>query len=76
MEKRLYRIEPSALGGVCKGLAEYFNIDVTIVRLLFVLSILLSGLGVLLYVILWIVVPQLPKDTEPINTDDVENKKE
>lgn len=45
------------IGGVCGGLARYFNIDPTIVRLVFVVAVL-SGVSPLLYIILWIVMPQ------------------
>ena len=45
------------LGGVCSGLADYFAVDATVVRLIFVLAFLLFGSGILLYVILWIVMP-------------------
>lgn len=45
------------LAGVCGGLAEYFGIDSTIVRLVFVVAVL-SGVSPLLYIILWIVMPQ------------------
>jgi len=45
------------IGGVAQGLAEYLNIDVTLVRILFILMVLVGGGGVVLYVILWIVLP-------------------
>ena len=45
------------IGGVAAGLAEYLNIDPTIIRLLFVLMVVVGGSGVLLYIILWIVLP-------------------
>jgi len=46
------------LGGVCAGLGNYFNIDPTIVRLIFVLLVLPGGApGVLPYLILWVVMP-------------------
>ena len=45
------------LGGVCSGLADYFAVDATVVRLIFVLAFLLFGSGILLYIILWIVMP-------------------
>ena len=45
------------VGGVCGGLARYFGIDSTIVRLVFVLAVL-SGLSPLIYVILWVVMPE------------------
>lgn len=46
------------IGGVCSGLADYFGIDATLVRILFVASILLPGPQVLLYLVLWLVIPQ------------------
>ena len=58
MEIRLARsVSDRMIGGVCGGLARYFGIDATIVRLVFVLAVL-SGLSPLIYVILWIVIPQ------------------
>lgn len=57
MENRLARSRSDRiLGGVCGGLARYFGIDATIVRLVFVLAVL-SGLSPLIYVILWIIMP-------------------
>ncbi len=56
--KKLYRDEnDKILGGVCSGLAHYFNVDTSVVRILFAVSILLFGFGFLPYVILWVVVP-------------------
>ncbi len=56
--KRLYRNEnDKILGGVCSGLANYLNIDPVISRIIFGLSFFVGGLGFLLYIILWIVVP-------------------
>src|SRR5258708_37821447 len=48
------------LGGVCAGLAEYFDMDPTLVRVLWLLVVLCGGTGILLYVILWIVLPLAP----------------
>ncbi|MBU3061541.1 PspC domain-containing protein [Nocardia sp. NEAU-G5] len=48
------------IAGVCGGIAEYFGWDATLVRLLFVLSCLLPGPQFLVYLALWIVVPQAP----------------
>jgi phage shock protein C len=45
------------IGGVCGGLARYFNIDSAIVRLIFVLAVL-SGISPLVYLVLWIVMPE------------------
>ncbi len=59
MEKKLYRDENrKVIAGVCAGLADYFSIDVTIVRLLFVLTLILKGSGTLAYIVLWIVMPR------------------
>lgn len=56
--KRLYRIYDGAMmSGVCNGLGAYFGIDPTIVRVLFVLTALLWGIGILIYLLLVIVVP-------------------
>ena len=59
MEKRLFRNEyEKVVGGVSSGIAEYMEVDVTIIRLLFVLStIFLVGTGILVYLVMWIVVP-------------------
>ena len=57
--KRLYRdTDDVVIAGVCSGLAAYFGIDTVIVRVAFVLSIFLGGTGILLYIILWIVMPE------------------
>jgi len=59
--KRLYRSQiDRMIGGVCGGLAKYFDIDPTIVRVLFVVSIFIGGGGILAYIILWVVVPEEP----------------
>ena len=57
--KQLFRDPDNKyIGGVCSGLAAYFNIDPTWVRLLFVLLILAAGSTILAYIILWIVIPK------------------
>jgi len=48
------------LGGVAAGVADYFDVDPTIVRLIFVLSIFVGGAGILAYIVMWIIVPQGP----------------
>ena len=60
--KKLYRSsKDKKVAGVCAGLAEYFNIDPTIVRVVFVLLLLPGGLpGILPYVLLWVIVPVEP----------------
>lgn len=46
------------LGGVCGGLAEYFDIDPVLVRIVFVLVALVHGIGIVAYIILWILMPR------------------
>ena len=48
------------IGGVCAGVGNYLDLDVTLVRVLWVLAFLCGGTGLLLYVILWIVLPVEP----------------
>ena len=56
--KRLYRDpDNKAVAGVCAGLASFLNIDITIVRIIILLTILLWGSGLIVYLVLWIVVP-------------------
>ncbi len=59
--KRLYRSgKERILGGVCGGIAEYFNVDPAIIRLLWVLFIFGFGTGILAYIIAWIIIPRNP----------------
>jgi phage shock protein C len=59
MARRLYRSQAEKMiGGVCGGLAEILDLDPTIVRIVFVLLALLGGHGVLLYLILWLIMPR------------------
>jgi phage shock protein PspC (stress-responsive transcriptional regulator) len=59
MDKKLYRDEhQKVIGGVCAGLADYLNIDVSIMRIIFIVSLALKGLGFPVYIILWIVLPK------------------
>lgn len=56
--KRLRRNSKNRIiGGVCGGLADYFNIDVVLIRAILLASVLFAGVGVGLYLILWIIVP-------------------
>ena len=56
--KRLYRIREGAqLAGVCNGLGAYLGIDVTLIRILFAVSMLSFGAGVLLYIVMMFVIP-------------------
>lgn len=59
MNKKLYRDEyHKVFGGVCSGLAEYFEMDVTVMRLLFAFTFFIMGVGFGTYIILWIVLPR------------------
>jgi phage shock protein C len=67
--KRLYRSQTDKIvGGVCAGLGKYFGIDPTVVRLIFVILTLLGASGVLIYLVLWVVVPPEPAMPGPSNT--------
>lgn len=64
MQKKLYRIENGKMiAGVCAGLAEYLNIDPTVVRLIWAL-VGLSGAGVLAYLIAALIIPVKPLGIE------------
>ncbi|REE05828.1 PspC domain-containing protein [Marinoscillum furvescens] len=61
MSKRLFRSKSdSMLAGVCGGIAEYFELDPTLVRIAYILVSILSAAfpGLLVYIILWIVIPE------------------
>jgi phage shock protein PspC (stress-responsive transcriptional regulator) len=83
-ERRLYRdTENSYIGGVCSGLASYFSIDVTIIRLIWLVAFLIGGVGFLLYLVLWVIIPKanssidrLKMKGRPINVDTVKEEVE
>ena len=59
--RKLYRSRSSRqVAGVCGGLAQYFNLDPTLIRILFVVLAVLGGSGLVLYVAMWIIVPSEP----------------
>jgi len=59
--RKLYRSRTNRqLAGVCGGLAQYFNIDATLIRVLFVALAVLGGSGLVIYLVLWIIVPREP----------------
>lgn len=58
-ERRLFRdTENAVIGGVCQGIANFMNIDVVVIRAIFVVILLFAGFGFPLYLILWIIVPK------------------
>ena len=59
MAKKFYRIQSGKkIAGVCTGLAEYFGLDVTLVRVLFIVLAFGAGSAILAYLILWIAAPE------------------
>lgn len=60
--KRLVRPrEGRKIAGVCLGLAEYFDLDVSLMRLVWVLAVIFGGSGLLAYIVGWIVIPEEPE---------------
>ncbi len=59
--KRVYRSKKNKiLAGVCGGIAEYFDVDPVLVRLLLVLLVLMGFAGIILYLVAWIIMPENP----------------
>jgi len=61
MKKQLLRKRDSRLGGVCGGLGEYFNIDKTVFRALFLVGIFTPLPAIFTYLLLWIIIPKESK---------------
>jgi phage shock protein C len=60
--RKLYRSQTNRMvAGVCGGLAEYFNVDATLIRILFVVLTVFGGAGLVLYLAMWILVPDASK---------------
>jgi len=61
-KNRLYRSRSERwLAGVCGGIGDYFNTDPTVIRVIFVLAALIMGGGLLIYLILWLIIPLEPE---------------
>lgn len=78
MKKKLYKSEKNKMVcGVCSGIAEYFNCDPTIVRLIAVIICLFKGFGLLLYILAVIIIPSGNLADSEFNesNDDIENMK-
>lgn len=61
VEKKLLRArEDKWIAGVCMAFARYFEIDITLVRLLWVITIIFAGTGLLAYLICWMIIPREP----------------
>jgi phage shock protein PspC (stress-responsive transcriptional regulator) len=79
--KRLYRDPDNRmLGGVCSGVAAFFDLDTTLVRVIFLVMLIFMGVGFWLYIILWIVAPaartvaeKLEMRGEPATAENIKN---
>lgn len=72
--------DDKVIGGISSGIAAYFGIDPVVVRLLFVISVIFFGTGVLAYIVLWIIIPEAKTRTdkmkmqgEPVTLENIEN---
>lgn len=71
-KKKLYRnTSNQILAGVCSGLAEYLDIDATVIRLIWALITLLGGSGIIAYIVCALIIPEKPDVTE-VDWTDVE----
>ena len=73
MEKKLYRSrENKVISGVCGGIATYFDVDATFIRLLWAVTVLLGGTGIVAYILCIIIIPEEPmkKKNDDIVTMD------
>ena len=61
--KRLYRSRDNMIAGVCGGVADFFGLDATLVRIATIFLLLFGGLSLWVYIILWLIVPKAPKKT-------------
>ncbi len=69
--KKLYRSRTDRIiAGVCGGLGEYFDTNSNIIRLIFILLVFFQGLGVILYVILFVLVPLKPGEEISVNREE------
>ena len=74
-KRRLYRSKNDVFfGGVASGLAEFFNTESYIIRILFVLAAIFGGWGIIVYIILWIFVPEKDGFTDYENVGDKNNE--
>jgi len=71
MKNKLYRSKKDCVvGGVCGGIAEYFDVDSTLVRLLAVLIFFFGGSSIIAYIIGWIIIPQNPNGNTEDNSEN------
>ena len=71
MEKKLYKNDMNKkVGGVCQGIAEYFSIDPLILRVLWFAAIWFYGVGLGLYVLLWVLLPDKSEVVDVLDKKD------
>lgn len=63
--RRLLRTPDGIIAGVCGGLAQFFGLDVSLVRIATLILILFGGLSLWVYLILWLIIPKAPKSLKP-----------
>lgn len=74
--KKLYRVEEGKIfAGICTGIAEYANLDVTIVRVLWVIISVFGGAGLILYIIFIFIIPMKPANIKKEEKKVIEEKK-
>ena len=77
MKKRIYRSEDDRkIAGVCGGIAEYFDVDSTLIRLAFVFFVLVAGTGILAYIIAALIMPNESEVEMVIKKEEKKKKSE
>ncbi len=73
--RRLYRSRRERIvGGVCGGLAEYSDLDLTLVRVLMALFIIFGGAGLIVYIVMWIIIPNEPRNVKRAEEETIWGK--
>ena len=62
------------MGGVCGGLAEYSDLDLTLVRVLMALFIIFGGAGLIVYIVMWIIIPNEPRNVKRAEEETIWGK--
>ncbi len=77
MKRKLYRLRRDrVVGGVSAGLAEYFSIDTLLVRVIFIVMAFFNGIGIIAYLIMWMVIPENPNETPFVHKKKKEDTEE
>lgn len=78
-DKRLVRkTDGKMIAGVAAGIADYFDVDVTLIRVIIVVTAIMGGFGLILYIVMWILVPEEGSDRSIADdvVDSVSNEEE